>query len=79
MNESAKGSAVTCVACGQTKAPVGRSTPLGWHFCDSECDGYAYQPLPGSLWPDESRREFGFACSTADELAGTGPIYEAKP
>lgn len=73
---NARGSSVECAACGRTKAPRGRSVPMYVAgYCDGSCPGYACQPLPGDLWPGESRAEFGYQCSTAAELAGVGPVY----
>jgi len=73
----AAGTRVTCVVCGLTKAPTGRSVSpaMAGSFCDRACPGWECRPLPGSLWPGETREEFGFACSTAEELAGKGPVY----
>lgn len=75
---NAAGSRVECVACGMTKKPVGRSAGLeaANGYCDGDCPGYRCRPLPGSLWPGETREQFGYACSTAKELEGVGPIYE---
>jgi len=76
LDPNARGSSVQCAACGRTKAPRGRSVPTcSASYCDAECPGYACQPLPGDLWPGESRAEFGYRCSTAGELAGQGPVY----
>ncbi len=71
------GSRVTCAACGTTKRPRGRSGGM-YGLCDDECPGYGCQPLPGDLWPGESRASFGYACKSARELAGTGPVYVGK-
>ena len=49
-----------CRKCGHTKKPLGRSAPLGTHYCDDDCDGYREPPTPGDLWPGETREEFGF-------------------
>ncbi len=54
---------VTCEECGRIKAPLGRSCPLGYGGCDSECTGYYLEPLPSSLFPRESEADFGFKVS----------------
>lgn len=72
------GSSVECVACGQTKQPTGRDAPMGMLMCNDECPGYRCQPLPGSLWPGESREDFGYRCDAASELVGVGPEWEDK-
>lgn len=56
------GVAVNCTVCGFRKKPVGRSAPLEManSLCDHECPGYQEKPLPGSLWPGETREEFGY-------------------
>jgi len=54
------GVAVYCVVCGHRKAPIGRSVPFGMYLCDHECDGYRKEPLPGQLWPGETREQFGY-------------------
>src|SRR5208282_5681282 len=56
------GKAVNCTACGRRKKPIGRSAPLAManSLCDHECKGYYWEPNPGSLWPNETREEFGF-------------------
>ncbi len=62
MNKSEVGVAVECAVCGLRKKPVGRSAPLeiASSLCDHECQGYLQEPHPGSLWPGETREEFGF-------------------
>ncbi len=44
-----------CAACGQRKAPRGRSVPMEASngYCDHECPGYGLIPMPGHLWPGE--------------------------
>lgn len=42
-----------CATCGRTKAPRGRSVPLGMVVCDSDCPGYNEHPHPGHYWPGE--------------------------
>lgn len=32
-------------------------------MCDSECVGYDLAPFVGSLWPNESEAQFGYAVS----------------
>jgi hypothetical protein len=54
------GVAVTCAVCGQRKAPIGRSVPLGMYLCDRDCPGYREPPRPGSLWPGEPEADFGY-------------------
>lgn len=54
------GTAAYCAVCGQRKKPIGRSAPLGVSLCDDECEGYRREPLPGELWPGETREEFGY-------------------
>lgn len=60
------GIAVRCVACGQQKAPHGRSAPMGAMYCQSsygerQCPGYWIAPMPGCLWPGETCESFGYA------------------
>ena len=83
MNErdpKAAGSPVECVVCYQIKAPRGRSVPEEGcgALCTSDCPGFYFRPLSGDLWPGETREEFGYLCSTAQELAGKGPVYTAS-
>ena len=54
------GIAVACTVCGQRKAPIGRSVPLGMYLCDRDCPGYRQDPYPGSLWPNETSDDFGY-------------------
>ena len=63
LRENRVGVRVECQTCGYTKKPVGRSAPLGMHYCDDECAGYRRSPYPGSLWPGESEADFGYAVS----------------
>lgn len=69
-----KGVELECAVCHRTKAPRGRSVPLGMDRCDSECKGYQQEPYPGSLWPGETEAEVGYPVAdvgtTADVLAG---------
>lgn len=53
---------VICVACGRQKIPRGRSAPLEMAngLCDYECPWYDDEPYVGSLWPGETREQFGF-------------------
>jgi len=52
---------VTCAVCGNTKQPIGRSAPPEMFYCDVDrCRGYRERPYPGSLWPGESERDFGY-------------------
>jgi hypothetical protein len=45
----------TCRVCHKLKAPRGRSVPraIAADRCDSDCEGYDQEPLPGHLWPGE--------------------------
>lgn len=56
------GKSVDCIICGRRKKPIGRSAPLimANSLCDSDCIGYYKDPKVGSLWPNETRQEFGF-------------------
>jgi hypothetical protein len=54
------GRSVSCTVCGRTKQPVGRDAPLGSCMCGFECPGYRLDPLPGELWPGETREDFGY-------------------
>ena len=49
-----------CAVCGVTKQPVGRSAPMRFYYCTSDCPGYHQEPLPSNLWPDESESDFGY-------------------
>ena len=51
---------VVCTICGCTKKPIGQSAPLSMSFCTDECAGYRKLPYPGSLWPNETEKEFGY-------------------
>ena len=61
-NPEQVGKAVDCNVCGRCKAPRGRSVPLDManSLCDDECEGYNQSPLPGELWPGETREDFGY-------------------
>lgn len=56
------GIAVECTACHFRKKPRGRSAGLEManSLCDDDCPGYNQSPEPGSLWPGESRKDFGY-------------------
>lgn len=45
-----------CRRCGRSKAPRGRSLPLVMcgSRCHDECPGYAEDPKPPHLWPNEA-------------------------
>ena len=58
------GTRVTCIICGHTKKPIGRSAPLGDLYCDNDCPGYRKKPFVGSLWPGETAEEFGYPKGT---------------
>jgi hypothetical protein len=66
---------VYCTVCGQPKAPVGRSVPLGISLCFYDCFGYMLDPQAGSLWPGETEEEFGYPVSPV----GTAEINPAHP
>lgn len=53
---------VRCAKCSREKCPWGRSAPLemSTYLCDFDCDGYTEAPRPSSLWPGETREEFGY-------------------
>ncbi len=51
---------VSCTVCDRIKAPVGRSVPIGFDYCDSECKGFHEKPWPSHLWPGESEKDFGY-------------------
>ena len=55
---------VRCAVCDDMKKPIGRSGPVGAHYCDDGCPGYRQEPRPGSLWPGESEADFGYPVST---------------
>lgn len=57
------GVSVYCDVCQQRKCPRGRSAPVGLYMCDSECQGYSKEPLPGDLWAGETEEEFGYSVS----------------
>jgi hypothetical protein len=59
------GIAVDCTVCGQQKAPVGRSAPMGSLYCTSDCRGYYLDPQVGSLWPRETEEDFGYPVQKA--------------
>ena len=67
------GVSVGCVTCGRTKAPRGRSVARASYgsYCDHDCEGYALDPCPGSLWLGETCREFGYrhcqSCGTREQ------------
>lgn len=56
------GTSVECVVCGLMKKPRGRSAPaaMAGGLCDRDCRGYELDPQVGSLWPGETRKEFGY-------------------
>lgn len=61
LNPNKVGVEVECAVCHRTKAPRGRSVPLGMSHCNNDCVGYQREPFSGSLWPGESEAEFGYA------------------
>jgi hypothetical protein len=70
------GISVTCTTCGRNKEPHGRSASMYSSGCDSDCEGYRSEPLPGCLWPGETDADFGYqSCThstrqmTAEEIA----------
>jgi len=68
------GVAVECATCGDMKAPLGRSVPLGVSMCRDECSGYRSRPFPGSLWPGESEAQFGYPVGNDGTTAREEPI-----
>ena len=62
MNKNYVGIAVRCHICRRTKAPHGRSVPDVTYasYCNHNCEGYEYEPLPGCLWPGETSEDFGY-------------------
>jgi hypothetical protein len=56
------GEVVYCIVCKLRKKPIGRSAPLEManSLCDCDCPGYYIKPLPGHLWPGETKEEFGY-------------------
>ena len=60
LDQTKIGVEVKCDACGRTKAPIGRSVPMGMSMCDDDCAGYRQGVRSGSLWPGESEAEFGY-------------------
>jgi hypothetical protein len=76
LRETRVGVYVTCSRCDYTKKPVGRSAPMGMHYCDMDsCEGYWQEPMPGSLWPGESEADFGYPVGKA----GTTDADAARP
>jgi hypothetical protein len=61
------GIAVECTVCGRDKEPLGRSVApaMAGGMCDFECPGYSKEPMPGSLWPGETEKEFGYFVGAA--------------
>jgi type II secretory pathway pseudopilin PulG len=53
---------VECTTCRRPKLPYGRSGPpeAASGYCDWDCPGYREAPPVGSLWPGETREDFGF-------------------
>lgn len=41
-----------CATCGRRKKPIGRdqSAAMNGSLCDSDCDGYMKDPIPGTEW-----------------------------
>ena len=66
------GTSPRCAECGRTKAPIGRSVPLGMSgsMCDRDCAGYLDFPRPDQLWPGELQSEFGYGCTLAPDHSG---------
>lgn len=59
------GIAVRCNLCGRNKAPFWRSIGYGLYLCERDCPGYYQDPRPGSLWPGETEKEFGYPIISA--------------
>lgn len=51
---------VRCAECGREKCPRGRDAPMESGLCGVCCEGYYDDPKPSSLWPGETREEFGY-------------------
>ncbi len=56
------GETLWCKVCPRSKNPVGRSAPMeaANSYCSHDCEGYYQDPQPTSLWPGESRLDFGY-------------------
>lgn len=67
------GRRVECAVCHRDKQPRGRAPPLDSDYCDSDCPGYNTEPHIGSLWPGESRRDFGYGLPPNDADICYGP------
>lgn len=58
------GLSVQCRVCGRSKAPRGRSAPIGSNYCTrAGCKGYDQEPRVGDLWPGETEEAFGYPVS----------------
>lgn len=74
--EDRVGTSPRCTVCGLTKAPIGRSVPMGVIMCDRDCSAYHDAPLPDTLWPGELQSEFGYGCILAPDHTGKCQITE---
>ena len=56
------GETLWCTVCPRSKAPAGRSVGMEAYssYCSSDCEGYYQDPHPTSLFPGESRLDFGY-------------------
>lgn len=75
--EDRAGTRPRCAVCRRTKAPIGRSVPMGVHgsLCDRDCSGYLDVPRPDHLWPGELQSEFGYGCGLLPDH--DGPCLES--
>jgi len=70
MGADREGTSPRCETCGRTKAPIGRSVPMGFSMCDHDCEGYSKEPTADTLWPGELQSEFGYGCILAPNHDG---------
>ena len=55
------GKQVACEVCFRVKDPRGRSMPMDYSGCNSDCRGYTSNPYPGPLHYGERASEYGYA------------------
>lgn len=46
-----------CRTCHRTKKPIGRDQGLAASYCDTDCEGYAQEPIPPQFWSREEELE----------------------
>lgn len=46
-----------CRTCHRTKKPIGRDQGLAASYCDTDCEGYAQDPVPPRFWSLEEELE----------------------